>query len=177
MAALPPSRRSAAGFAFLAAGALVLLGILAGLSGVALGPWPHALAWLAVGVGFVILAVSVTANTAARVGFSLGAAGWFLLGLAEAGSGLLPVPIPVVAGAAAIGGVIGAVMLRVGKEITDVAGIVFIVTLVVAAVLIGGLFVGPPIEYGMVLTITFAAGLVVTGYLFLRVLRRRRSEA
>lgn len=170
MAALSRSRRAGAGIAFLVAGALLALGILLGLAGLGVGPWPTVLAWIGVGVGFVILALGSVANLVARIALVAGAVGWFLLALDETGLGLPAALTLIGLLAASLGGVVGAIVLFTGKEITDRSAVAFIATTIVAAILLIGAVAGLPLAgLGLVLTLLFAAGLVITGGLLSRV--------
>jgi hypothetical protein len=175
MAAISTSRRAAAGIAFIVAGALLLLAVLLGVAGVGtFGAWPTILGYLAIAVGFVILAVGSVANLVARIALIVGAVGWFLLALAPLVA--LPAGFGTFAAlAAAAGGVVGAIVLYTGKEITDRSAIAFIVTTIVAAIIllagVAGVGLG---VFGQILALVFAAGLIVTGVLFYRVQRSRR---
>lgn len=175
MAAISHSRRAAAGIAFVVAGALILLvQILALAAFGGLGVWPTVLAYLAIAVGFVVLAVGSVANVVARIALIVGAVGWFLLAIAPVVA--LPAPLGTVAAlAAAAGGVVGSIVLYTGKEITDRSAIAFIVTTIVAAVLllagVAGMALG---VFGTLLAIVFGVGLILTGVLFYRVQGSRR---
>jgi hypothetical protein len=171
MAVLSNSRRAAAGIAFVVAGALILLGQILALAGVgALGYWPTVLAYLAIAVGFIILAIGSVANLVARIALIVGAIGWFLLALAPLVPGISGGIATFAALAAAIGGVVGAIVLYTGKEITNRSAIAFIVTTIVAALIllagVAGLALG---VFGTILWIVFGLGLVITGVLFYRV--------
>jgi hypothetical protein len=175
MAAVSNSRRSAAGILLLVAGALLLLDILLGFAGVnALDPWLVVLAYLAIGVAFILLAIGSIANLIARIALIVGGIGWLLLALGAAGVAL-PSPIGAVAAvAAAVGGLVGAIVLYTGKEITDRSAVAFIVTTIVAAIiLLAGVFSIGLGVFGQILGIVFAIGLIITGWLFYRVQGRR----
>jgi hypothetical protein len=176
MAAISNSRRAAAGIAFVVAGALILLWQVLALAAVgALGYWPTVLAYLAIAVGLVILAIGSVANLVARIALIVGAVGWFLLALQPL--------VPAISGgvhtfaalAAAVGGVVGAIVLYTGKEITNRSAIAFIVTTIVAAIIllagVAGVALG---TLGSILWIVFGLGLVITGVLFYRVQGSRR---
>lgn len=159
-----PSRASA-GIALLVAGALLALGVVLALAGIPLGPWPNVLAWIAVGVGFVLLVRGPVA-VVARLAFLAGALGWFLLALDETGLGLPAAFTLIAALLAALGGVVGAVAFVVRKELDERVRIALLVTAILAAVLLVGALAGLPLaELALGLTLAFAAGLVVTGVL------------
>lgn len=172
MAAFSRPRRSAAGIAFVVAGALVLLGVVLGLAGQALGNWVTVVADIAVAVGFVYLALG-TVSTVARAALLVGAGGWLLLALGA----FLAYPPPVwllVLLASAAGGLVGAVVLYRAKEITARAGVAFIVTMVSAAIVLLSSAAGVGIDaFGPMLSVVFGAGLILTGIVFLRQQRRR----
>jgi len=170
MAAVSTSRRSLAGIILAIAGAVLLIDIILGFAGVtALGVWPGALANLAIGVAFLILAIASFRGTLARVALIVAAVGFLLLALGALVE--LPSPIGTIAAiAAAVGTLVAAIALYVGKEITNLSAIAFIVTGVVLVILVlaplAGLGLG---AFGTVLAVLFALGLLVTGILFARV--------
>jgi hypothetical protein len=174
MAALSRSRRSAAGIAFIVGGALILLNLLLGFAQVGgFGSWLVVLADLALGVGFLVLAIGSIANVIARIALIVAAVGWLLLALAAAGVGL-PAPLPLLAAiAAALGGVIGSIVLYTGKEITDRSAIAFIVTTIAAAIylLVPAESIAP---LAVLLVLIVGVGFVITGVLFHWVRRGRR---
>lgn len=175
MAAISNSRRAGAGIAFVVAGALILLHYLLALANVtATGGWLLFLAYLAIAVGFILLAVGSVANVVARIALIVGGVGWALLALGYLVA--LPAGVGTIAAiAAAAGGVVGAIVLYTGKEITNRSAVAFIVTTIVAAVIllagIAGLALG---VLGTLLWIVFGVGLVLTGVLFYRVQGSRR---
>lgn len=174
MAAISRSRRSGAGIAFIVAGAALLLQTILTLAGTSAGIWLLLIGYLALAVGFVILAVGSIANILARIALIVAAAGWFLLAL-----GLLvqlPAGFATIAQlAVAIGGVVGAVVLYTGKEITDRSAVAFIVTNAIYAVIVLAALAQFALgTLGTVLLILFAVGLILTGVLFHRVQRGRR---
>jgi len=132
------------------------------------------LAALAVAVGLTILAIGSVTNLIARIALIAGAVGWLIVALAAVTS---QIPAGVLAfGAilAAIGGVVGSIVLYTGKEITDRSAFAFIVTALIAVIyllaLIGTFALG---QFGIVVTILLGVGLVITGLLFWRVQRGR----
>lgn len=170
MAAVSTSRRSIAGIILIVAGALYLIGILLGLAGVvALGYWPALLANLGIGAAFLIMGIASFRNTLARIALVVGAVGWIFLALSFLVA--LPSPIGAIAAvAAAAGGVVAAIVLYVGKEITNRSAIAFILTTVVGAIILLAAVFGVALgTFGTVLAIVFALGLIVTGVLFARV--------
>jgi hypothetical protein len=169
MAAVSTSRRAAAGIAFVVAGALLLLHVVLNLAAVtATGFWLLLLAYLALAVAFLILAIASFRSTIARIALIVGAVGWLLLALGYVVA--LPSPLGTVAAiAAALGGVVAAIVLFVGKEITNNSAIAFIVTTIVAAIILLAGVAGTALGvFGTVLWIVFGLGLVITGVLFAR---------
>jgi hypothetical protein len=173
MAAISRSRRSLAGILFIVAGALILLALLLGyLPGVTFGSWLTLLGYLAIAAGYVVLAIGSVANVIARIALIVGAVGWFLIAIGIAGVAL-PAPLGLLAAiAAALGGVVGSIVLYTGKEITDRSAIAFIVTTIAAAILL--LVTAPEVAaIAVLLVLLVGAGFIVTGVLFHRVQRGR----
>lgn len=171
MAADSRSRRSSAGIAFLVAGALVLLSVVLGLAGQPLGNWVTVLADLVIAGGFVLLALG-TASRVARVALLVGAVGWALVAL-NAFVGF-PQPLILLAMlAAAAGGVVGAIALYRGTEITARSATAFLVTTIAAAVVLlaAALGLGIPV-LGVILSVVFGSGLILTGVMIWRAHRR-----
>lgn len=170
MAAIASSRRSIAGIILAIAGALLLLDVILGFAGVtALGPWLGTLAHLAIGVAFLILAISSFRNTLARIALVVAAVGFLLLAL-NAVVALPGVLVTIADLAAALGTLVAAIVLYVGKEITNLSALAFIVTAVVLAIIV----LAPLVNlsrgtFGVVLALLFALGVLVTGILFARV--------
>ena len=169
MAVVTNSRRSIAGIVLVVAGALLLLNFVLGLAGVAaLSPWLTVLAYLAIGVAFLILALASFQGTITRIALIVGAVGWLLLALALVVS-LPAVLVTVALVAAALGTVVAAIALYVGKEVTNQSAIAFIVTAIVAAIILLATVAGAALgDFGTVLAVVFAILLVVTGVLFAR---------
>src|SRR5687768_4127 len=87
MTAISRSRRSLAGIVLIVAGALFILAAVLPLLGVAV-PWLYLLAYAAMAVAFVVLAVGAVNNTVAKIALFAGALGWLLLALSGLGLGL-----------------------------------------------------------------------------------------
>lgn len=174
MAAISRSRRSSSGIALIVAGALFLLAVLLPLAGISL-PWLFALAYAALAVAFVILALGAVNNTVAKVALFAGAVGWALIAISALGVVLPGVLVTIAAVVAAVGGLIGAIVLYVGKEIANTPAIVFVI-----ATVLGLLFVLGSIgtfalgAFGVVVTVLFGVALIVTGVLFRRTEGSRR---
>jgi hypothetical protein len=169
MAAVTNSRRSVAGIVLVVAGVLLLLNFVLGLANVgALSPWLTLLAYLAIGVAFLILALASFRGTITRIALIVGAVGWLLLALALVVA-LPAVLVTVALVAAALGTLIGAIALYVGKEVTNQSAIAFVVTGIVAAIILFAAVAGAALgDFGTVLAIVFALLLIVTGVLFAR---------
>lgn len=175
MAAISNSRRAAAGVAFVVAGALILLHYILTLASVtATGGWLLFLAYLAIAVGFILLAIGSVANLVARIALIVGGVGWALFALGYVVA--LPAGVGIVAAlAAAAGGVVGAIVLYTGKEITNRSAVAFIVTTIVAAIILLAWVAAMALGvFGTLLWIVFGVGLVLTGVLFYRVQGSRR---
>lgn len=169
MAAVSTSRRSIAGIILAIAGALLLLNIVLGLASVtALGVWLVFLAYLGIGVALLILAIASFKGTITRIALIVGAIGWLLLALGLVVA--LPSPIGTVAAiAAALGTLVGAIALYIGKEVTNQSAIAFVVTAIIAAIILLAGVAGAALgDFGTVLWLLFAIGLLITGVLFAR---------
>ncbi|MCU1413733.1 MAG: hypothetical protein JWN80_1073 [Microbacteriaceae bacterium] len=174
MAAISRSRRAAAGIALIVAGALFVLAVLLPLAGIAL-PWLFLLAYAAMAVALVILALGAVNNTVAKIALFAGAAGWLLLALGGLGLGLPGGLITFGAILAALGGLVGAIVLYVGKEIGNTAALVFVVAAILAVLfllnLLGVFALG---AVSAVVTVLLGIALIVAGVLFRRTDRSRR---
>lgn len=172
MADVSRSRRASAGLAFLVAGGLVLLGVVLGLAGQALGNWVTLIADLVIATGFVLLALG-TAGAVARVALLVGAVGWFLLALGAFVA--YPQPLWLLAVlAAAAGGVVGAAALARVGELPGRSGLAFLVTTIAAAVVLLAAAAGVGLDvFGAILSVVFGVGLVVAGILLRRGARGR----
>ena len=169
MADVTPSRRSLAGIVLVVAGALLLLNFVLGLAAVtALNPWLTLLAYVAIGVAFLILALASFRGTFTRIALIVGAVGWLLLAL-NLVVALPAVLVTVALIAAALGTLVGAIALYVGKEVTNMSAIAFIVTGVVATIILLAAVAAAALgDFGTVLAVLFAILLIVTGVLFAR---------
>lgn len=170
MAEMSTSRRSLAGIILAVAGAILLIDVVLGFAGVtALGVWPAFLAYLAIGVAYLVLAIGSFRGTLARIALVVGAVGWLLLALGLVVA--LPSVVFIIAAiAAALGGLVAAIALYVGREITNLSAIAFVVTAVLVAIilltLVGGVALG---SFLVVLQLLVALGFLITGILFARV--------
>ena len=167
MATVTPSRRSLVGIAFIVGGALLALAALLGLAGdpVAEGVrWVSFLADLVIAVAFGLLAWEVVSRFA-RIAFIVAAAGWALLAVGALAG--LPGQLGTVAAiAAAGGGLVGAILLRPNGYFAARASLVFLIATAIYAVLVFFKILGVDLQgVGLLLTLLFAAGLIVTGVL------------
>lgn len=174
MAKVSMSRRATSGIVFIVAGALVVLVALLPLLGVAV-PWLGILAYLAIAIALGILGFGAVNSTLAKVLLIAAAVGWLILALVAIPVALPAVIVTIAAVVAGVGGLIAAIVLYVGKEITNTAAIAFIIAMALGLlVLLGG-----PIglfslaSLAMVVAILFGVALIVTGVLFRRPERRR----
>jgi hypothetical protein len=162
-----PPRRTLVGIAFIVGGALLALAALLGLAG---GPvadgvrWVSFVADLAIALGFGLLAWEVV-DQPARIAFIVAAAGWLLLAVGEIAG--LPGELGTVAAiAAAGGGLVGAILMRPSGYFGPSASLVFLIATVIFAVLVFFEILGVDLQgVGLLLTLLFAAGLVITGVL------------
>lgn len=173
MAAISRSRRATAGIAFIVAGAAIALAALLPLAGVSL-PWLYPIGYAAIAVGLVVLALGAVNSVVTKISLFVGALGWAVLVVTNLG-----IALPGAVGTAgvvlaALGTLVGAIVLYTGREIVNTSALVFVVTAIVAALYLlarVGLFsLG---QFGAVVTIVLAAGLILTGVLFRQAERRR----
>lgn len=174
MAKVSVSRRAVSGIIFIVAGALVVLAAILPLLSVAV-PWLGALAYIAIAVALAVLGFGAVNSTLAKITLIAAAVGWLLLGIAGLGIALPAVLITIAAIVAGLGTLIAAIVLYVGKEITNMAAVAFIVSGVLALIL---LLLSPLAVFALdanlalVLAILFGVALIVTGVLFRRPERR-----
>ena len=174
MSAISTSRRAAAGIALIVAGAFFILAVVLPLLGVSV-PWLTLIAYVAMAVALVILALGAVNNLVAKISLFAGAVGWALLALAGLGLGLPAGVVSFGAVLAALGTLIGAIVLYVGKEITNIAALAFVAAAVLAAlVLLGVLGVFALGEFGTIVIVLLGIALIIAGVFFRRSERSRR---
>lgn len=175
MSAISRSRRSASGIALIVAGALLVLGVLAPLVN-STATWFVVLAHAAIAVALGILGIGAVNNVVAKISFIAAAVGWALLALSALSPNLLsPDLVTLAALVAGIGGLIGAVVLYVGKEVTNTPALVFLVAMILGLLYLLVAFAIIKIDgIATVLGVLFGATLVVAGVLFRRTERSRR---
>ena len=173
MAAISRSRRAAAGIALIVAGAFFVRSVVLPRLGLAV-PWLTLIAYVAMAAALVILALGAVNNLVAKIALFAGAVGWALLVLAGLGLGLPAAVLSVAAVLAALGTLIGAIVLYVGKEIKNNAAIVFVIAAILAAlVLLGLLGVFALGAFGSIVIVLLGIALIVTGVFFRRSKNRR----
>ena len=174
MAAISRSRRAAAGIAFIVSGASLLLVVLLPYAGLSF-PFLGTIAYAALAAGLVILALGAVNNTIAKVALFAGALGWLILAIASI-SAILPGVVVTVGGfLAAIGMLVGAIVLYAGREIVQVSGAALVVSAILALVLLLPRLGVPALEaFSVTWTIALGVALVITGIYFRRTERRRR---
>jgi hypothetical protein len=175
MAAVSLSRRALAGIVFVIAGAVLLLALILTLAGVpAASPWLMALGYAGIVVALAILAFGAVNSTLTKVFLIIAAVGWLILALSKVGVDMPALLITIAALMAGVGGLIAAIVLYVGKEVKNTPALVFIVTMVLALLLLLPL-VGVSALQGTLVTVIaalFAIGLVISGVLFRQKERR-----
>ena len=174
MAAVSTSRRSLTGIILIIAGALLLLAIILPQAGPAVS-WLGGLGYLALAVALIIFAVGGVNARLTQILLIVSGIGWALLALASFGLALPAILLTIAALVAGIGTVVAAILLYVGKEIRNTPAILFIVTAVLGLLVLlpamgvtaltGTLYT--------IITVAFAIGLIITGYLFTRKEGRR----
>lgn len=169
MAAVSTSRRSLTGLLLIIAGVLLLLAIILPLAGLSVA-WLGGLGYLALAVALIVFAVGGVNATLTKVLLIVSGIGWAVLALGAFGLALPSILVLIAAIVAGVGTVVAAIVLYVGKEITNLTAIVFIATAIVYAILVlaplANLALG---TFGTVLALLFALGVLVTGILLARV--------
>ncbi|MGX5680504.1 hypothetical protein [Schumannella luteola] len=173
MAAISRSRRATAGIAFIVAGAALLLAALLPFVGVSV-PWLSLIGFAAITVGLVILALGAVNSVVTKIALFAGALGWAIIVLASVGIAV-PAPVNTIGVVlAALGTLVGAIVLYTGREIVNSSAIVFVITAIVAALFLlarVGLFsLG---QFGAVVTIALGVGFLITGVFFRQSERKR----
>jgi hypothetical protein len=172
MAVISNSRRAGAGIALVVAGALFLLGLLLPYIGISL-TWLFPIAYLALGVALIVLALGAVNSTLTKIALFVGAVGWIILALAAFTTFIPAQFVTLAAILAGLGLLIGAILLYVGKEIANTAALVFVIAAILGVFFLlnfmGTFALGnlSPLVTGL-----FGAALVVAGVLFRRVWRR-----
>lgn len=175
MAAISRSRRSASGIALIVAGALFVLAAILPLLNVAV-PWFLVLAYAAIAVALGLLGFGAVNNTVAKVALIAAAVGWALLAIAGLGVALPAVLVTIAAIVAGVGGLIAAIVMYVGKEITNMAALAFIIATALGLLyLLGGILAVFSLgSVALIITVLFGVALIVSGVLFRRTERGRR---
>ena len=174
MAAISRSRRAAAGIAFIVAGAALLLAVLLPYANVSV-PFLGTISYAALAAGLVILALGAVNNTIAKVALFAGALGWLILAISSVTAVLPPVVVTVGGFLAALGTLIGSIVLYTGREIVQASGGAFVVLGILALVfLLPRLGVSALASFGTAWSIALGVALVITGVYFRRTERTRR---
>jgi hypothetical protein len=170
MAKVSVSRRAASGIALIVAGALVVLAAVLPLLGVSVS-WLGAIAYIAIAVALGILGFGAVNNTVVKICLIAAAVGWALLGLVGLGIALPAVLVTIAAVVAGVGGLLGAIVLYVGKEITNMAALAFIVAMALGLIVLlaSPLGVFSLANLALVVAVLFGVALIVAGVLFRRV--------
>ncbi|CAN5241742.1 hypothetical protein BH11ACT3_BH11ACT3_05990 [soil metagenome] len=174
MARISTSRRSAAGIALIVAGALFVLAALLPLVSVSF-PWFVVLADAAMAVALGLLGFGAVNNTVAKITLIAAAIGWAILAIGGLGIAFPSVLITIAALVAGIAGLVAAIVIYVGKEVTNTPALIFIVAMALGLIYLLGVAGTLPLGgVGVFVTLLFGAALIVTGVLFRRTERGRR---
>ena len=169
MATTRTSSRPLVGILFIIAGALTLLALLLSLVAPASAPsWLALLTYLALGVAFLLMALSKSMNVLERVAFIVGAVGWFLLalnGLVGGLGGLVTLALIL----ALVGSLAAGILVWMHSTFTRRTNLWFLIAMIVTAVFVLNLLVHFATgALGTVLVLLFGAALVVAGFFILR---------
>lgn len=172
--AVSNSRRGIAGIALLVAGALFLLAFILPYLNVDF-PYVTTLAEIALVVALVVLALGAVNNTIVKIALFAAAAGWAILALSTLTAGLPAGLGQIAAVVAAVGGVVGAIVLYTGKEVRNRPAIIFIIAMALAALfLLSVAGIVALAQLGTIVFVLFGVALVVAGVLFHQTERSRR---
>jgi hypothetical protein len=133
--------------------------------------WLGAIAYAAIAVALGILGLGAVNNTVVKICLIAAAVGWALLALVGLGIALPAVLVTIAAIVAGLGGLIGAIVLYVGKEITNMAAVAFIVAMALGLIVLlaSPLAVFSLANLAFVVAVLFGVALIVAGVLFRRV--------
>ncbi|HEY4268569.1 MAG TPA: hypothetical protein VGM94_10305 [Galbitalea sp.] len=168
MATTRTSSRPIVGILFIIAGALVLLGLLLHYAAPTAAPtWLSLLVYLALGVAFLLMALSKSMNVLERVAYIVGAVGWLLLAL----NGLVALStlVTVAMILALVGSLAAGILVWMHSTFTRQTNLWFLIAMIITAVYVLNLLV--PFAtgaLGTVLVLLFGAALVVAGFFVLR---------
>jgi hypothetical protein len=173
MAKVSVSRRAISGIVLIIAGALVVLAAVLPLLGVSVS-WLIVLAYVAIAVALGVLGFGAVNNNIAKVALIAAAVGWALLALVGLGIALPAVLVTIAAIVAGVGGLVGAIILYVGKEISNMAALAFIVAMALGLIVLlaSPLGVFSLANLAVVVLVLFGVALIVAGVLFRRPERR-----
>lgn len=172
MATTRTANRPIVSWLFIVSGVVFLLGVLFSyVAKSASGTWVPFLAELALGIALLLLFLGKTASLVLRAAYIVAAIGWILLAIsaiASLGSAVTTIAIYLALIGTLVAGVVG-FMRHVWGRNSDLAFL--IASILIALTLIDRLhgFLGGTLT--TIITVLFAALLVVTGYFLLR--RRR----
>lgn len=152
----------------------MVLAALLPLAGVAV-PWLIVLAYLAIAIALGILGFGAVNSTLAKITLIAAAVGWLVLALVNVPVALPAVLVTIAALVAGLGGLIAAIVLYVGKEITNTAALAFIVAMLLGLLYLLGGAIGlfSLANLAIVVIVLFGVALIVAGVLFRRTERRR----
>lgn len=168
MATTRTSSRPVVGILFIVAGALTLLALL--LSYVAPGAapsWFSLLTFLALGIAFLLMALSKSLNTLERVAFIVGAVGWFILVLISLAAigGLLTLALIL----ALVGSLGAGILVWQHSTFTRRTNLWFLIAMIITAIyLLNLLLPFVPGVLSVLLVLLFGAALVIAGYFVLQ---------
>ncbi len=113
-------------------------------------------------------------STLAKITLIAAAVGWLVLAIVGLGIALPAVLVTIAAVVAGVGGLIAAIVLYVGKEVTNTAALAFIVAMALGLLYLLGGAIGlfSLANLAIVVAVLFGVALVIAGVLFRRPERR-----
>jgi LPXTG-motif cell wall-anchored protein len=169
MARARTSPRPIAGLLFIIAGALTLLALL--LFYVAPGSvpsWLSVLTFLALGAGFLLMALSKSMNTLERVAFIVGAVGWLLLVLNSV-AGVLGGLVAVALILALVGSLAVGILVWMHSTFTRRTNLWFLIAMIITAIYVLNLLLGFATgATNTLVVLLFGVALAVAGFFIVR---------
>ncbi|MEO7720401.1 MAG: hypothetical protein ABIS08_00630 [Pseudolysinimonas sp.] len=160
------SPRPLVGILFIIAGALALLGLL--LAYVTPGTplsWLGLITDLALGIAFVLMALSKSMNVLERIAFIVGAVGWLLLALGGFVSGLTTVALVL----ALVGSLAAGILVWMHSTFTRSTNMWFLVAMIIVAIFLLSLLLHFAVGViATLLVILFGVALIIAGFFILR---------
>jgi hypothetical protein len=169
MATARTSSRPIVGILFIIAGALTLLALLLLYVAPSSAPsWLSLLTFLALAVGFVLMALSKSMNILERIAFIVGAVGWLMLALSSLAGGLRGL-VTLALILALVGSLAAGILVWMHSTFTRRTNLWFLIAMIITAIYLLNLLLGFAAgAINTLLVLLFGVALVVVGFFILR---------